>query len=140
MQTEMEPESYIYQKGAAYLAIRYVSHHRRLEVATQRAQPLGLLIGLKFEDSMEDKEKRNMRARLISRLQGWCSNGGVSSELPDIPAEFYTYARNMEGPIFDFIVNRLATTYAITDPRQKGQSRRRGLPLPVKCAIESPPT
>jgi hypothetical protein len=134
---EPELEKYIHKRGEPYLAISCVSHHRRLEVATQRARPLGLLIGLKLEDDMEDKEKKNMRARLISRLAGWCSNGGVSSVPPNIPAELYKYTRNAEDKIFTFILDRLATTFGISDPRKR-DSARKVPPLPVKCESQSP--
>jgi hypothetical protein len=139
MQIEMEPEleKYSHQRGELYLTISYVSEGRRLVAMTQRTMPLGVLIGLQLEDSMVEKEKKNMRDRLIRRLGLWCHDGGVSSTLPDIPAEFYKYTKNAEGKLFEFIIDRLATTYGITDPRKKDSSRR-VLPLQVKCKSESP--
>jgi hypothetical protein len=115
-----------YKADTEFLAIYVLKDRMRLEAGVQNSINLpGLLVGLYLEDHMHTGDIKNLRRRVIRRLQPWSEDGGFVAKAATLAPEFYSLLRNQEGVMLEYIITRLEMSCdnkdAVPFPKKKKQ-------------------
>lgn len=115
-----------HQPGKEFLAIYVLRDHARLEAGvTDSINMPNLLIGLYLEDQMQTSHIKNLRRRVIRRLQPWSEDGGFVAKAATLAPEFYSLRENEEEDLLEYIMTRLEMSRGKNDaarfPKAKKQ-------------------